>query len=32
LKPLPDRLIDDRGGLVLFAGLAALLALISLNY
>jgi hypothetical protein len=32
LKPLPDRLIDDRGGLMLFAGLAALLALISLNY
>jgi hypothetical protein len=32
LKPLPDRLIDDRGGLLLFAGLAALLALLSLSY
>jgi len=32
LKPLPDSLIDNRGGLVLFAGLAALLALISLTY
>jgi len=30
LKPLPDRLIDDRGGLLLFAGVAALLALASL--
>lgn len=32
LKPLPDTLIDDRGGLLLFAGLAALLALLSLAY
>ncbi|MGE0768972.1 MAG: hypothetical protein AB7L90_21225 [Hyphomicrobiaceae bacterium] len=32
LKPLPDSLIDDRGGLLLFSGLAGLLALLSLNY
>jgi hypothetical protein len=32
LKPLPDRLIDGRGGLLLFAGLAALLAAVSLDY
>ncbi|MGD9804460.1 MAG: hypothetical protein AB7E81_18100 [Hyphomicrobiaceae bacterium] len=32
LKPLPDSLIDDRAGLVIFAALAAMLALGSLNY
>lgn len=28
LKPLPDALIDDRGGLLLFAAISALLALL----
>ena len=32
LKPLPDSLIDDRGGLLLFAGIAALLAWVSVGY
>lgn len=32
LKPFPDSLIDDRGGLLLFSGLAGLLALISIGY
>jgi hypothetical protein len=31
LKPLPDALIDGRGGLLLFAGLAAFLALVSIG-
>ncbi|MEZ5815847.1 MAG: hypothetical protein R3D44_02040 [Hyphomicrobiaceae bacterium] len=32
LKPLPDSLIDDRGGLLLFAGVAAALAMVSVGY
>jgi hypothetical protein len=32
LKRLPDSRIDGRGGLVIFAALSALLALVSLNY
>lgn len=31
LKPLPDSLIDDRGGLLLFSGLATALALAALR-
>lgn len=32
LKPLPDHLIDERGGLLVFAALAALFAAISATY